>query len=147
MSISKSKTGSVPSDSIFQYSMALHRLVEGKPVRVESGTAITLAAVALEAGKSAGSIKRQRPVYAELIKEVKRCASEQKLLTPSNKKTDKQMIRWKTEAQNWKQLYHQSLARELMLLHQLDEAEHLLRSGDNVYQFPSKADRGKPDDS
>lgn len=144
MSISKSKTSSIPSDGIFQYFLALQRLVEGKPIRVEGETAITLTAVALEAGKSAGSIKQQRPVYAELIKEVKRCASEQKLLTPSNKQANKQMMRWKTEAQNWKQLYHQSLARELMLLHQLDEAEHLLRNGENVYQFPGKAGRGEP---
>nr|WP_306823073.1 mechanosensitive ion channel domain-containing protein [Pseudomonas sp. UMAB-08] len=73
------KDGGTRSDSVFQYFEALQRLVEGRPSRVPIGTAITLNAVALEAGKSAGSIKKQRPVYGELIKEVMRLAAEQKL--------------------------------------------------------------------
>lgn len=134
------------SDAIFQYFKALQRLVEGKPILVDIGTTISLSSVALEAGKSAGSIKKQRPIYAELIKEVKRCASEQKTRAQPNKKSNDAITRWKGEAANWKNLYHQSLARELMLLHQLDEAEHLLRSAENIYQFPSKATTPEPFD-
>ncbi len=134
------------TDTIFQYFKALQRLVEGKPNLVDAGTTISLAAVALEAGKSAGSIKKQRPIYAELIKEVKRCASEQKSRAQPNKKSNDIISRWKSEAANWKKLYHQSLAREIMLLHQLDEAEHLLRSAENIYQFPSKATTPEPFD-
>ncbi|BFT65044.1 hypothetical protein [Pseudomonas moorei] len=129
------------SDSVFQYFEALQRLVEGRPARVPIGTAITLNAVALEAGKSAGSIKKQRPVYHELIKEVMRFAAEQKLRAQPKKLVNESIRRWKEEAECWKKLYHQSLAREVMLLHQLDEAEHLLRNDENVYPFPSKSVR------
>ncbi|KTS70608.1 hypothetical protein NS274_23775 [Pseudomonas oryzihabitans] len=114
------------SDSIYQYFRALHRLVEGKPIRVEVGTKITMASVSLEAGKSAGSIKKQRPIYAELIKEIKRHSLAQEGEKKSNKKMVEIVRRWRNEAENWKKLYHQSLAREVMLLHQLDEVERRL---------------------
>ena len=126
------------SDGIFQLFEALMRLVQGRPIRVPIGTAITLKSVALESGKSPGIIKKQRPVYAELIKEIKRCAAEQKERGHPKKQVSEAARRWKEEAERSKNLYHQSLARELMLLHQLDEAEHLLRNSENVLLFPSR---------
>ncbi|MFJ4153915.1 hypothetical protein ACIPZF_03770 [Pseudomonas sp. NPDC089752] len=128
------------SDGIFQLFEALMRIVQGRPIRVPTGTAITLKSVALEAGKSPGIIKKQRPVYAELIKEIKRCAAEQKERGNPKKLVNEATRRWKEEAERSKNLYHQSLARELMLLHQLDEAEHLLRNSENVLNFPSRSD-------
>lgn len=128
------------SDGIFHLFEALMRLVQGRPIRVTIGTAISLKSVALEAGKSPGIIKKQRPVYAELIKEIKRCAAEQKERYHPKKQASEATRRWKEEAERSKNLYHQSLARELMLLHQLDEAEHLLRNSENVLNFPSRSE-------
>ena len=134
------KTSGNTSDSVYMLFEALMRLVQGRPIRVPIGTAITLKSVALEAGKSPGIIKKQRTVYAELIKEIKRCAVEQKERGQPKKQVNEATRRWKEEAERSKNLYHQSLARELMLLHQLDEAEHLLRNSQNVLNFPSSSE-------
>lgn len=138
--IKQVKTNGNTSDSVYQLFEALMRLVQSRPIRVPTGTAITLKSVALEAGKSPGIIKKQRPVYAELIKEIKRCAAEQKERGQPRKQVNEATRRWKDEAERSKNLYHQSLARELMLLHQLDEAEHLLRNSENVLHFPSRSE-------
>lgn len=65
------------SSTLKPYYAALNRLVAGKSEVVPAGTKITLNAVAMEAGKSAGSIKKQRSVYAALIREIKQRAKEQ----------------------------------------------------------------------
>ncbi|WP_052266609.1 hypothetical protein [Pseudomonas fluorescens] len=142
--IKQVKTSKNTSDGIFQLFEALMRLAQGRTIRVPNETSITLKSVALEAGKSPGIIKKQRPVYAELIKEIKRCAAEQKERGNPQKQVNEATRRWKEEAERSKNLYHQSLARELMLLHQLDEAEHLLRNSENVLQFPSKPEEIYP---
>lgn len=132
------------NDSIYQYFLALERLIGNKPIRVPKGTTITLRSVALEAGKSAGSIRKERPVYEELIKEIKRQAAEHNTRAKPMKEVHQSIRRWKDEAEQWRKLYHQALARELMLLHQLDGAENLLRNKENVYHFPGKEDRPEP---
>lgn len=142
--IKQVKTSKNTSDGIFQLFEALMRLAQGRTIRVPNETSITLKSVALEAGKSPGITKKQRPVYAELIKEIKRCAAEQKERGNPQKQVNEATRRWKEEAERSKNLYHQSLARELLLLHQLDEAEHLLRNSENVLQFPSKPEEIYP---
>lgn len=122
-------------EGLYQYFMALHRLVEGKPIRVEAGTKITMTAVSLEAGKSAGSIKKQRPIYTELIKEIKRYSLEQEQKEKPAKKMEENIRHWKSEAEKWKNLYHQSLAREVMLLHQLDEIEQTMHKSEKLTNF------------
>ena len=123
------------SNHISLYFDALQRIVEGKPVRVDIGTAITLNAVSLEAGRSLGSIKKSRPIYAKLIESIMACAAKQNSSITSGRAIKDAARRTRVESDKWKDLYHQSLARELMLLHQLDEAEQLLHKSENIFQF------------
>lgn len=55
---------------ICEYREALGRLVKNKPVRVPKGIRITNDAVALEAGRGKGSIKKSRVAFLLLIEEI-----------------------------------------------------------------------------
>lgn len=124
------------SEGLRHYYDALQLLVDGNPVRVPKGTKITLKSVSLEAGMSAGSIKKNRPIYAKLIETVELRASEQaERLTPQkliseSKREDRLKIK------HYMLLYKETLGRELMLLRQLDSMERQLHSADNVVDFP-----------
>jgi hypothetical protein len=122
--------------TLLPYYEALNRLVEGKTLIVPAGTKITLNSVALEAGRSAGSIKKSRPIYRALIEEVKIRAKEQMesrapgffKVSEAREKAAKE----KATADTYKEMYKAGLGRELMLLMQLDKAEEDLRRVNNV---------------
>lgn len=118
------------------YYEALNRLVVGQPRIVPVGTKITLNAVALEAGKSAGSIKKSRSVYAALIREIEIQAKLQlEKNSPGAFKVNqaKQKIsKAKQKADSFEDKYKAALARELMLLRAWDKADRRLRQLDNV---------------
>jgi hypothetical protein len=122
--------------TLLPYYEALNRLVEGKTLIVPAGTKITLNSVALEAGRSAGSIKKSRPIYRALIEEIKIRAKEQMeargpgffKVSEAREKAAKE----KATADSYKEMYKAGLGRELMLLMQLDKAEEDLRRVNNV---------------
>ncbi|MGE8062471.1 hypothetical protein [Pseudomonas sp. NPDC089547] len=135
------------SPTLRPYFAALDRMVLGECINVPNGTRISRKTVALEAGKSEGSIKNSRPIFADLIVEIKRRAQEQaEKEAPGARKVSQANERHKKEkakADDYKQLYEDSLARELMLLVQLDNLERSTKRFGNVYPLDY---RRKPND-
>ncbi|EKT4481561.1 hypothetical protein QEM02_001646 [Pseudomonas putida] len=113
------------------YYKALDRLIANKPELLPKGTKITLNAVAIEAGKSPGSIKKSRSVYTPLIEEINIRAKEQQerskpgalQVQQANAKASKA----RAEATDYEAKYKEALARELMLLIAWDELNQELR--------------------
>lgn len=62
--------------SLADYYEALERLKAGRPVNIPKGTKITNDAVALEARRGKGSIKKSRPVFSALIQLIDEAAAE-----------------------------------------------------------------------
>lgn len=54
-------------NALDQYFMALERLIAGRPINISKGYKITNSSVALEAGRSKGSIKKSRVIFQALI--------------------------------------------------------------------------------
>ncbi|WP_283183498.1 hypothetical protein [Pseudomonas svalbardensis] len=124
------------TSTLLPYYEALNRLVENKTLIVPAGSKITLNSVALEAGKSEGSIKKSRPVYRALIEEIKvRARQQMEARAPGSFKVSEakdKASKEKATADSFKEMYKAGLARELMLLMQLDKAEESLRKVSNV---------------
>lgn len=64
------------SNHLDKYFQALQRLKLGRTIRVPKGTKISLDSVSLEAGLGKGTIKKSRPVFAELITAISHEKSE-----------------------------------------------------------------------
>lgn len=137
----KARASNSPGAGLEEYNQALARLVSGDPIVVPKGQKITMNSVALEAGKSLGSIKKSRSVYAQLIRDIEAAAEAQvprPSSTPSNSQLQRGRARfYRDEARRFEKLYKASLARELMLLAQLDEIQGQLRKYSNVIEFPN----------
>ena len=112
------------SDVILQYETALQRLVENKPNVLPPGSKITINNVALEAGRGKGSIRKDRECFNELREKTKAAAAKQKKENSAKlNKGDEKLF---------KDLYHESLARELMLISQIDGLDKGLTALSNV---------------
>lgn len=101
------------------YYDALDRLKKGKPEIVPKGTKITNDAVSLEASRGKGSIKKSRPVFAELIAAIDKAAADQ------NKPQKEQQMRLEREKGTTAQLRRDLEAawgREVSLIQELFEA-------------------------
>lgn len=124
------------SPTLRPYYAALNRLLSGNSTIVPKGTKISLNAVALEAGKSAGSIKKSRSVYAKLIEEIDIRAREQRNASAPGelrvKDAKEKASKAKASSSHYETLYKAALARELMLLVQLDKLEEKIRKINNV---------------
>lgn len=123
------------SDVILQYEAALQRLIDNVPERVPAGTKITNDSVALEAGRKKGSIKKKRGCFDELIPKIKAAAAKQKKenSVKPNRGADKL----------FKDLYHDSLARELMLISQIDELQKDLSALSNVTNIATQKEKNR----
>lgn len=111
--------------SLIEYFEALDRLKKNRPLNVPKGTKITNDAVALEAGRGKGSIKKSRVVFAELIAAIKQAAAGHEKKPDSDLK--EKLCRSKNEADRYRRLYEEGLARELSLIHELHELKQELR--------------------
>ncbi len=115
---------------------ALDRLVAGKPQRVPTGSRITLANVALEAGRTPGSIKASRAVYAPLRDEIlKQAGLHRENAKPGTLEVSKARIKTaqaKASSEEFEIKYKESLGRELMMLLRIEELEENLRKLGNV---------------
>jgi len=89
-----------------EYYDALKRIKNGKPIRVGLSERLSLKAVAIEAGKSPGAIKKSRPIFHALIADIKLAMEVNK-----NSKTDDELAvqRYKSEANKWRKLYEDSI--------------------------------------
>lgn len=102
--------------SLGEYLAALERLTRGRPTCVPKGTKITNDAVALEAGRGKGSIKKSRAVFASLIAAVTGAAAEQaKGANQQQNRLDKA----KGAAEQYHGALEAALAREVSLLQEL----------------------------
>jgi hypothetical protein len=103
-------------DTLDEYFKALDRLKKGKPLRVALGTKITNDAVSLEAGRKKGTIKKSRPVFADLIAAIQAVVD----VEPSPQEIQKeQLSRAKAEAEKYRILWEEALIREVSLVKQL----------------------------
>ncbi|SEE24719.1 hypothetical protein [Pseudomonas migulae] len=117
--------------TLMVYYEALNRLVAGKPISVSKGTKISVTSVAVEAGRSPGSIKKQRSVFAPLIQEIHIRAKEQQERSKPGasqvQQAKEKASKAREEASGFKAKYEAALARELMLLIAWDELTQELR--------------------
>lgn len=117
------------SVTLTPYYDALNRLVA-------KGTKITLKAVAIEAGRSASSIRKNRPMFEPLISEIHfRAKEQQDRIKPGVKGIEQaksKAAKAKATADGYKSKYKAALARELMLLIAWDEAMQELRKVNKV---------------
>jgi len=109
--------------SLDTYFAALGRFKKGTSTVVPRGTKITNDAVALEAGRGKGSIKKSRPVFTDLIQAIDEAAAEQS--KPKNKQKER-LNKAKTTADQCRRDLEASLAREISLLHELFEIKKKL---------------------
>ena len=111
------------------YLAALDRLKRGRPARVAKGTKITNDAVALEAGRGKGSIKKSRPVFTSLIAAIAAAAGE-----TDDVDQQRLLAKAKTSAFKYREDLEAALGRELSLLHELYSVKKQLAAltGSNV---------------
>ncbi len=98
------------------YFAALERLRHRKPLRIAPGTRISNDAVAREAGRGKGSIKKSRAGFAELIEAIDAAAAEQ---TEPVYRERERLVRSKESLARYQALLEASIARELSLLREL----------------------------
>jgi hypothetical protein len=130
------------------YYDSAHRIFTDTTLILPKGSKMTLKNVALEAGRSAGSIRKERDIFLPLIEDVtalakqmsERSAPGEEKVKNAQQKTKKA----KAKALDYKRRYKESLAREIMLIKALDDAERSLRRHedrinrhDNVVPFPN----------
>lgn len=108
--------------AIDEYFEALKRLKQNQPINVPSGTEISNDTVALEAGRKRGTIKKSRPAFSELIRAIN------KAMEKKGSSVKKKVKSIKEEVTEYKILYEESLARELMYLERINELEKQLKS-------------------
>lgn len=103
-------------DTLNVYFEALERLKKGRPTCIPRGSRITNDAVAIEAGRGKGCIKKSRPIFKALIEEIAQAAEEQ---AKSTDKTTEQLISAKAEAKKYRKLWEEALEREVSLLREV----------------------------
>ncbi|MFM0091995.1 hypothetical protein PQR46_34440 [Paraburkholderia sediminicola] len=111
------------SQPLDEYFAALRRLRDGRPQNVPKGTKITNDAVSIEAGRSKGSIKKSRAVFADLIHAIQEAALAER--DPERDRKAK-LIRTRDAANDFRLRYEAALERELSLLIELYEVKKRL---------------------
>lgn len=126
--------------ALTDYFEALERLKTGVPRVVPKGTKITNDAVSLEAGRGKGTIKKSRPVFADLIKTIEEAAAD--------RPDPQDVLKGKLEsakgvAEKYRKLWEEALAREASLLMELYEAKKALAklTGGKVLPIRGGGDR------
>lgn len=113
------------SETIDDYFEALERLKNNVPIRIPKGSKINNDNVSLEAGRKKGTIKKSRPVFDELIEEIKKANEKDiKPILELQNKSDK----YKEKFLHYKKLYEESINRELMYLERIDKLEQSLKT-------------------
>jgi hypothetical protein len=106
------------SDALSDYFEALERLKNSKSIKLPKGSRITKDAVALEAGRGRGSIKKSRPAFSRLIEAIDEAAARQaRPKVDAKAKAAKQ----RASTEKYRKLWEEALARELSLIHEVHE--------------------------
>jgi hypothetical protein len=109
-----------------EYSEALNRLKAGRPINVPKGTKISNDAVALEAGRGKGSIKKSRPVFAPLIQAINMAARERESGS-ADKAMKEQLLRAKQNCRQQQQNLDRALASLLSRIYEVHELKAQVR--------------------
>ena len=125
------------------YFAALDRLKKGRPTVVPKGTKITNDAVAQEAGRGKGSIKKSRLIFADLIKAIDEAAAEQ--AQPKNEEKAR-LQKAKSSADQYRRDLEAALSREVSLLKELYETKKLLAKLTGKKVIPIRGRKGKGDE-
>jgi len=96
-----------------EYFEALARLKSNRPVHVPKGTKITNDAVSLEAGRGKGSIKKSRPLFADLIAAIDTAAAEH---AAPGAVDQAKIAKSKAQVERYRTLYEEAIVREVSLL-------------------------------
>lgn len=108
-----------------EYWEALQRLKGNEPIRLPKGSLINKDTVALESGNKRGSIKKSRHSFSELITAIEQAANE----IPNHRLDLKnKLANERSQKKNYRELYHQALNRELMLLEKVSQLERQLKN-------------------
>lgn len=116
-------------DKLKDYWQALDRLLKNQPIILPKNSVINNDTVALEAGRKRGSIKKSRNNFTELILAIQR-ASETVESTTLNFQS--LLVKTRTQKDKYRDLYHEALNRELMLIERLAQLEKQLKRYGNV---------------
>ena len=108
------------TDHINEYFEALQRLIDNKPMHIIKGGRISNSTVAKEAGRDPSAIKKNRPVFQELISAIKVAGEKQGSKGAS---AASRLTKAQAEAGRYRNLYEAALARELMLIKKLYDLE------------------------
>jgi hypothetical protein len=112
-----------PTNSMEDYFAALERLKANNPQRVPKYTRITNDAVALEAGRGKGSIKKSRPLHASLIAAIHLASQDmEQLELGENVRLEQE----KSKARQLRDELDSALGREISLLNELFEVRKQL---------------------
>lgn len=131
---------SQPLDDYFD---ALERLKKGASKVVPKGTRITNDAVALEAGRGKGSIKKSRLVFADLIAAIEEAARAQ--ASPARENRDR-IARAKADAEDYRSKLDAALVREVCLLRELAEVKKKLAQLTGAKVLPIRGDAAPSDE-
>lgn len=101
------------ANQLTEYFEALERLKNGRPTKVPKGIKITNDSVSAEAGRGKGSIKKSRPVFAELIAAIDDAA---KVQIDPEAELKARVVSAKGSASKYRALWEDALAREASLL-------------------------------
>lgn len=120
------------------YFEALERLKKGRPAVVPKGTKINNDAVALEAGRGKGSIKKSRPIFKDLIEAIDTAAAEQ---ARPQVEVKERFDLAKGSADRYRGLWEEALAREVSLVRELYSVKMELKAltGSSVIPIRGKA--------
>ena len=110
------------STALEEYYESLSRLIENRPIHVPKGTKITNDAVSLEAGRTKGSIKKSRPLFADLILAIDVAAAEQ---SATHNVNQEKLV--KAQADRYRGLYEEAIAREVSLMKENFELKRELK--------------------
>lgn len=113
------------ANALVCYFEALDRLVKKSPLHISADFRINNDTVAIEAGRTKGSIKSSRPVFNLLIKEIKKAEEQRKMLENVEVTIlQSKLAEARASAANFRDAWEQSISRELCLLNEL----HALKS-------------------
>ncbi len=105
----------IQSQPLDDYFAALERIKKGRANIVPKGTKITNDAVALEAGRGKGSIKKSRAVFMDLIRAIDNAATEQS--RPKNEQKER-LNKAKGTVDQLRRDLETALGREISLLYE-----------------------------
>lgn len=119
------------------YYDAAHRIFINTTSVLPKDSKMTVKNVAIEAGKSPSSVRKDRDIFIPLIEDINKMAKQMtERLAPGQEKVNDARQKTKiakAKASDYESRYKESLGRELMLIRALDEAQRALRRDEDRF--------------